>query len=50
LEASGMLEQYRASGGKLWREDTEKFIAQVRRLGGEAAVKRLTVHPLPPDF
>jgi tetratricopeptide (TPR) repeat protein len=43
-----ILKPYRESGGKLWREDTEKYIAQIRRLGGEEAVQRLTVRPRPP--
>ena len=42
LETSGALKSYRQSGGKLFREDAERLIGAVRRLGGEAAVNRLT--------
>jgi tetratricopeptide (TPR) repeat protein len=42
-----LLKPYRESGGKLFRDDAEKLIAAVRRLGGEAAVNRLTVRPNP---
>lgn len=42
LETSDLLTTYRASGGKLFKEDAERMIAAVRRLGGEEAVKKLT--------
>lgn len=42
-----ILKPYRESGGKLFRDDAEKLIRAVRRLGGQEAVERLTVRQTP---